>query len=137
MKKITIILAFLAIAFAAHAQTERRIYTTTELKAMQNRAEKQKLTREQRKYLQAVQDSIDYINAYTALENLDFVMEAERLVFKRGETAVVSSITNFISLKDDRAVVQIAPFRGPGANGVGGITLDGKATNITIKTNKR
>lgn len=130
-------MALLTMTLAAHAQTERRIYTSSEFKAMQDRAKKQKLTREQRKQLQAAQDSVDFVNAYAALENLNFVMEAERLIFKRGETAVVSPITNFISLKDDKAVVQIAPFRGPGANGVGGITLTGRATNITIKTNKR
>ncbi len=130
-------MAVLAMTLSAHAQTERRIYTSSEFKAMQDRAKKQKLTREQRRQLQAAQDSVDFVNAYAALENLNFVMEAERLIFKRGETAIVSPITNFISLKDDKAVVQIAPFRGPGANGVGGITLTGKATNIKIKTNKR
>lgn len=90
-----------------------------------------------RKRMEAVQDSIDYVNAVHALENLDFVLEADRLVFKRGETAFVTSTTNFISLSDADAVVQVAPFNGGGPNGVGGITLEGRASNIKLKTDKK
>lgn len=57
-------------------------------------------------------------------------MEADRLVFKRGNTT-------FVSLSDDRAVVQIAPFNGGDPNGAGCIMLKGKASNIRIKTDKK
>lgn len=127
----------LVMTLTAQAQSEKRIYTSSELNAMQSRAEKIKLTREQRKELQAIQDSINYAQANKSLANLDFVVEAERLVFRRGETAVVSPLTNFISLNDDKAVVQIAPFNGPGLNGVGGITLNGHASNIKMNSSKK
>lgn len=123
---------------AASAQTERRIYTSSELQSLQSKKTESKLTKEQKKQLEAMQDSIDHANAIKALETLDFVMEADQLVFKRGQTAYVSSNTNFISLSDDKAVVQVSPFNAvAGPNGVGGITLDGKASNIRIKTDKK
>lgn len=124
-----LIIALLCSAVAAEAQTERRIYT----KAEQESAQK----REIEKRIEAIQDSIRSVEAFTALEQLDFVLEANRLSFKRGETAHVTSNTNFVSLSDDKAVIQIAPFHGGGPNGVGGITLEGRASNIKLKTDKK
>lgn len=137
MKNTVILLALLLISAAASAQTERRIYTSSELKAMQSHSEKSELTKEQKKQIEAIQDSIRYAQAIQSLETLEFVMEADQLVFKRGNTAYVNSNTNFISLSDDKAVVQIAPFQGGGPNEIGGITLEGKASNIRIKTDKK
>ena len=137
MRHVFILLASLLISATAGAQTERRIYTSSELKSMQIHSEKSELTKEQKKQIEAIQDSIHYTQAIQSLETLEFVMEADQLVFKRGHTAFVTSNTNFISLSDDRAVVQIAPFNGGGPNGIGGITLEGKASNIRIKTDKK
>lgn len=74
---------------------------------------------------------------HRSLEKLDFVVEADKLIFKHGETAYVTLNTNFFSLSDDQAVVQIAPFNSGGPNGVGGITLEGRASNIKMKTDKK
>lgn len=137
MRNVFILLALLLTYATASAQTERRIYTSSELKSMQTRSEKSELTKEQKKQIEAIQDSIHYAQAIQSLETLEFVMEADQLVFKRGHTAFVTSTTNFISVSDDKAVVQIAPFYGGGPNGVGGITLEGKASNIRIKTDKK
>ena len=137
MRNVFILLALLLTSATAGAQTERRIYTSSELKSMQTRSEKSELTKEQKKQIEAIRDSIHYAQAIQSLETLEFVMEADQLVFKRGHTAFVTSNTNFISLSDDRAVVQIAPFHGGGPNGIGGITLEGKASNIRIKTDKK
>ena len=137
MRNVFILLALLLTYATASAQTERRIYTSSELKSMQTRSEKSELTKEQKKQIEAIRDSIHYAQAIQSLETLEFVMEADQLVFKRGHTAFVTSTTNFISVSDDKAVVQIAPFYGGGPNGVGGITLEGKASNIRIKTDKK
>ncbi len=122
---------FALLTFAAgQAQTtEKRIYTQAELKAAQEQKE-QKKTEE-------TQDSILFVEAVKSLEKLDFVVEADKLIFKHGETAYVTSNTNFFSLSDDQAVVQIAPFNSGGPNGVGGITLEGRASNIKMKTDKK
>lgn len=137
MKKIIMLFGLLLAVVTAEAQTERRIYTSSELKAMQSRSDESKLTKEQKKQMEALQDSINYAKALNALETLEFVMEADQLVFKRGRMAFVTSATNFVSLSDDKAIVQISPFNGGGPNGVGGITLEGRASNIRIKTDKK
>ncbi|GAA6243032.1 DUF4251 domain-containing protein [Bacteroides fragilis] len=125
-KRLILLVMLLASAVAAGAQTERRIYTKEE----QENAKWKNVSK-------AIQDSIRSVEAFAALERLDFVLEANRLSFKRGETAYVTSNTNFVSLSDEKAVVQIAPFNGGGPNGVGGITLEGRASNIKLKTDKK
>ncbi|MDO4165262.1 MAG: DUF4251 domain-containing protein [Bacteroides sp.] len=138
MNKTMIMLALLLITATVSAQTERRIYTSSERKALQERTDENKLTREQEKRLKAIQDSIDYVRAVEAMEKLEFVVMADRLTFKHGEVAYVNSLTNFVSLSDDQAMVQVSPFySGGGPNGVGGITLTGKASNIHLKTDKK
>lgn len=93
--------------------------------------------RAREKRIEAIRDSMRAVEAFNALQRYDFVIEADRLSFKYGETAYVTSSTNFISLKGDRAVIQIAPFHGGGPNGVGGITLEGRATNVKFKIDKK
>lgn len=128
-KRFVLLNVLLMFAVAVSEQTERRIYTKAEQEYAQRR--------QMEKRLEAIQDSIRAVEAFTALEQLDFVLEANRLAFKRGETAYVTSYTNFVSLSDDKAVIQIAPFNGGGPNGVGGITLEGRASNIKLKTDKK
>lgn len=128
MKKLFLFMAILALGVPVYAQSEKRIYTKEEQESA--------CSRELQKQLEAIQDSIDYVNAANALENLDFVLEADQIQFKRGGLAFVSATTNFISLSDSKAVVQIAPFNGGGPNGVGGITVEGTASNIEMKTEK-
>lgn len=57
-----------------------------------------KLTKKQRKQLKAMMDSINFARAAAAMDNMDFVLRADRLVFKYGHTAYVNSVTNFISV---------------------------------------
>ena len=70
-----LLVMLLASAVAAGAQTERRIYT----KAEQESAQK----REVEKRIEAIQDSIRSVEAFTALEQLDFVLEANRLHYSK------------------------------------------------------
>lgn len=97
-----------------------------------------KTEKEARKTEEKMQDEILYREARQALENHAFVMEADRVIFKRGRSAFVSSNMNFISLEDDRATVQVA-FNGafPGPNGLGGITVDGTVSNIKMTQDKK
>lgn len=77
-------------------------------------------------------------NAVSSLEKNEFVIEANRILFKYGNYVNVSSNTNFIKLKDNQATIQLAfnsPYAGP--NGIGGITLDGIASNIKYKKSKK
>ena len=83
-------------------------------------------------------DSLMHQSAVAAIEGRQFVLEADKVVFKRGETAYVNANTNFVLMNDDRGTVQVAfntAFGGP--NGIGGVTVDGNVSNIKMKTTKR
>ena len=92
---------------------------------------------ELRKEMEDVRDSVQAAAAAEAVRNMNFVLEAERLVLVSGESVVVSSVTNFVSVSDDRAVIQVAPLRGPGVNGVGGITVEGTVSGVRFDTDRR
>lgn len=76
--------------------------------------------------------------AVQALNDREFVLEADRITFKYGRQAYVSPNTNFISMSGDEATIQLAfnsPYAGP--NGIGGITVDGSVSNVKMKTDKK
>ena len=81
---------------------------------------------EQDRKLNELADSIAGVQAVAAVKNQDFVLEAQTVQFRNGVTVFVNSNTNFISVKGNRAVVQISPSNfASGPNGVGGVTVDG------------
>lgn len=124
MKKLFVMLIALA-ACAGNAQAQS---------AKEERAK----IREQRRQEQAALDSLFYVQSKQALDARKYVLEADRVIFKRGTTAYVSSNTNFVAVDGDQATVQIAfnvPFSGP--NGIGGITVDGTVSNYESETDKR
>lgn len=125
------LILMLALSFgaASSARAESPAPQQEEL----TRAQKRKV----RKQLEAIQDSVDYARAMQALTDRNFILAADQLVFKRGGTAFVTSTTNFVSLRGDDAVVQIAPFNSGGPNGVGGITVEGKASSVKIEKDKQ
>ena len=88
--------------------------------------------------LAALADSLAYVQAAAAVRNQDFVLQADNVSFKNGMTTFVNSSTNFISVKGNRAVVQISPSNfASGPNGVGGVTVDGMITGQKIMTDKK
>lgn len=93
--------------------------------------------REERRAEQARLDSLFYEQSRKAIEERSYVLEADRVVFKHGENAYVSSNTNFVMLDGDNATVQVAfnvPFSG--LNGIGGVTVDGAVSAYEAKTDK-
>ena len=93
--------------------------------------------RKARKAMEAAEDSVMFVATVETMKAMNFVLEADRLVLKRGENVLVSSLTNFVSVKGDRAVIQVAPFSGPGVNGVGGVTVDGTITDVEYRVSKK
>ena len=88
--------------------------------------------------LNALADSLAYVQGKAALKNRDFVLEAKTVTFKNGTTAYVNSSTNFISLKGNKAVVQVSPSSfSSGPNGVGGVTVEGNVTDLQIMTDRK
>ena len=72
------------------------------------------------------------------MKNQDFVFEAQTVQFRTGPTVFVTSTTNFISVKGNRAVVQISPSDfASGPNGVGGVTVEGMISGQEYKVGKK
>ena len=88
--------------------------------------------------LNELADSVASIQAIAAIRNKDFVLEADNVTFRNGNTVLVNSTTNFISVKGNRAVVQISPSNyASGPNGVGGVTVQGAISNYQVQTDKK
>lgn len=102
-----------------------------------DRAQTYAADRAQAKREAALVDSIAHLKALRSLERREFALEADQLTLRRGRVVFVSSDTNFVTLSGDMATVQVAPFMGGGPNGVGGITLEGRASGIRMERLKR
>lgn len=97
-----------------------------------------KMTKKEKKILQARIDSTLHAEAEKAVNDTAFTLEADQVMFKRGYTAHVSSNTNFVSVKGGNAIIQVA-FNIPlsGFNGLGGITLEGNMSNFERSKDKK
>lgn len=146
MRKIILTLMVLGAGLSAIAQNtygldDSNARATKRQKAMsswhQDMAEFRARSESDRQ-LNALADSLAYIQGKAALKNQDFVLEATSVTFKNGTTAFVNSSTNFISLKGNKAVVQVSPSSfASGPNGVGGVTVEGNVTDLQIRTDKK
>lgn len=88
--------------------------------------------------LNELADSLASIQAIAAMRNQDFVLQIDNVTFSNGNTVYVNSNINFLSVKGDRAVVQISPSNfAPGPNGLGGVTVDGIISGYQIMTDKK
>ena len=129
MKRIVPLIAMMAIAMSE----------TTQIMAQKKaNEESKKIEREIKKQERAEQDSISNMERFNAavlaIKNQSFVLEANSIQPRNGQLFLVNSSTNFVALHNGQAVVQIAsnsPFPSP--NGLGGITVQGNASNIEIK----
>ena len=145
MKRIFIILAVAVVGLSmvspdANAQTSN----ARAAKRQQNmEAWKQDMAKFREKLqedhkLNELADSIASIQGIAAIRNKDFVLEADNVTFRNGNTVFVNSTTNFISVKGNRAVVQISPSNfASGPNGVGGVTVDGSISGYQVSTDKK
>ena len=119
MKRIVSFIVVLAVAMCGMTQVMAQKSITKEAKKVEREIKKQ-----ERLAQDAVEGQEEFNAAVQAINNQSFVLE----VF------YVNSNTNFVSLNDGQAMVQIAsnsPYPGP--NGLGGITVQGSASNIQTK----
>ena len=130
------------IAPDASAQTDNRNTGSAKRQRMMDQwhkdmAEFRARSNEDRQ-LRALADSLASVQARAALRNQDFVLQADNIQFRNGNTVFVNSSTNFISVKGNRAVVQISPSNfSAGPNGVGGVTVDGMVTDQQVRTDSK
>ena len=122
MKKFIALVALVLVSASTlmYAQESQRDIRRADRKAQRD-AERARLKAEEQ-----AADQVAYQQAVQAIKDKQFVLEADQVIFKRGQTAFVSSNTNFVMLNGQRATVQVAfntPYPGP--NGIGGVTVDG------------
>ena len=137
---MTVIVAGLSVtALDINAQnTTAKTRLQQEREKWEQEMEQFKARTAQRREINDLTDSIAGVQANAAVKNKDFVLEADQVTFKSGNTVFVNSSTTFISVKGNRAVVQISPSNfSPGPNGVGGVTVDGMISGMQTYVDKR
>lgn len=137
---MTVIVAGLSVtALDINAQnTTAKTRLQQEREKWEQEMEQFKARTAQRREINDLTDSIAGVQANAAVKNKDFVLEADQVTFKSGNTVFVNSSTTFVSVKGNRAVVQISPSNfSPGPNGVGGVTVDGMISGMQTYVDKR
>lgn len=129
MKKFLILLIFTSVWVAGSAQDRETLEERIE-RWKADMAEFNSRSSEDRE-VQSVTDTLSWLQAQKALNDSLFVVEAYAVTFKYGTRVQVNSTVNFVSMNGDRAVIQISPSSfHSGPNGVGGITVEGRASNV-------
>ena len=131
MKKSITFVALLLVATLGSVSMAQDAETTKTRKEL--RDEK----RAQYKAEEKLMNELDYHNALIALQNQQFVVEADQLNLRNGATVFVNSGTNFLMVNKDRGTVHVAfntALSGP--NGIGGVTVDGNISGMKAETDK-
>lgn len=83
------------------------------------------------------EDSVQHSLGASLIAHRAFMIRTSTLYFQHGKVVQVTPNTNFLSVNDTRAMLQISPRVGGGSNGVGGITLSGnvEAYKAVTKSN--
>ena len=144
MKKVIVTLSVIVAGLSVSALDINAQTTSSKARLQQDRAKWQQEMAEfrarsaERREIDALTDSIAGVQAAAAVQNSDFVLEADQVTFKNGATVFVNSSTNFISVKGNRAVVQISPSNfSAGPNGLGGVTVDGMVSGMRSMVDKK
>ncbi len=136
MKKMLILLALVSACFSGMAQDRETLKERIE--RWKSDMEEFNQGRSGVEKRQAAIDTLSWLQAQSAMKDSSFVVEADAVTFKYGTRVQVNSTTNFVSLDGDRAVIQVSPsYAYSGLNGVGGITVEGVASNVKITYDKK
>jgi len=101
-----------------------------------NAQDKRKLTRKERKELREKlkEEKIKFVDSI--IEQRKFVLEADYIMNRKGESFSVSSNINFIYIDSATAVFQFGSTYLIGVNGVGGVTVEGKIKDYQLTKRK-
>lgn len=133
MMRILVILAI--AAFSAHALPAQELKQITGIP--ENETKEERKAREKR--LEALRDSIAFVEAQMALDSSYFVITADRIMLdNRVNIMSPNAGTNFVLVQGDKTIVQLAFNTGySGLNGLGGITVEGTIGNRKTKVSKK
>lgn len=117
MKKIGFALIIVLLSASVFAQTK------AERKAAKKAKKEAKLQ----------QDLANAEILITIVESKRFVLEANTLYDRSGQSFNLSSNLNFVGFDGENSTIQLAFQQLVGWNGVGGVTVDGKITQLEVK----
>lgn len=126
MKKILLTMVAILLIFPAISQGQEL-----------SKKEQRKLQKELKKEQQAEEAAKKAALVDLMVEYRQFVLEADQLRDKRGNTVNVPSMINFIALDSIHGVIQIGSNQYVGMNGVGGITVEGPISNYKSTRNEK
>ena len=124
MKKVTVIIIAALISLPAFTQ---------EL----SKKEQRQLQKELKKEQQAAEAAQKAQVVTAMVEFQRFVLEADMLRDKRGNSVPVVSNINFISADSLTGVIQVGSHTYIGRNGVGGVTVDGTISEYKFSRHER
>jgi hypothetical protein len=118
----------LAVIFSVAAIAQEQELSKSEQRQLQKQLKKEQQ-----------QEELAQKAALVALmvEHHAFVLEADRLISKRGDVVNVPSNLNFVAADSVNGVIQIGSYSYVGMNGVGGITVDGNLANYSYTRNEK
>lgn len=95
--------------------------------------------KEARKEAQKKMDAKLAEEAWQAVNDRRFVLVVDKVSFSNGATFLTNPRLNFIIINGDEATVQLGSinYQLLGPNGLGGITVEGRPTNMTATMDKR
>ena len=99
-------------------------------------AQPTKLSKEERKAERRAIFEEQYQQNRETILDRRFAIEANRFADRYGRQVFLSPNTNFVLADGETGVIQLAFNNGPGFNGLGGITLEGRITNFSINPRK-
>ena len=126
MKQIIFILIAILVAIPTISQAQEL-----------SKKEQRQLNKQLKKEQKAEEDARKAAIVGLMMEHGRFVLEADQLRDKRGNTVNVSSMINFIASDSINGVIQIGSQHYPGLNRVGGITVDGPISNYKPQNLRR
>jgi hypothetical protein len=102
-----------------------------------SKKEQRKLEKQFKKEQKAEEAARKAELVHIMVQNRRFVLEADQLKDKRGNSVFVSSMINFVASDSVKGVIQIGSNDYVGRNGVGGITAEGPISNYESKYNEK
>lgn len=136
---MTRMIILLLIGFFLFPNTESRAQSQYNIEAQASQLSKKqirKMQRDQRKKEKEAAQEEAFNEAIQAIEDKNWVLEANVFYGRNGKAVDVNSTTNFIQFKDTIVFVQFAMEGRSGQNGLGGMTFEGMPSHFTTHMDK-
>ena len=127
MKKLAIAVTILVLGMGAQAQD-----TSSLSKREQRKLIKEEMQRQADKEAERYAKLVDQM-----VKSATFVLEADMLYDRYGNSRMVQYSINFISADSTRGVLQVGSNAYLGRNGVGGVTIDGAISSYEYTHNEK